>query len=266
VCPSLPVPDILPHPDRGRGAFAIFQYGGSTLTRLATPQGHFTPPPAASGPDYAAAASWLARPATRDDPAAWVPEGMVTTKAEDPAATFYIHPTTYLERDRWNAALDPGGQAGFRARLFVQSQASAFNAVSEIWAPRYRQAAFGAFLLNSEDATMALDLAYRDVLAAFDAFIAAQPDSKPIILAGHSQGALRSRAASSRPMSWAGHYRLAPICPRPGWHLAPPPIRRAASCRGKASPSPPMPRSCSTIGTDRRARTASSASAPTCCA
>ena len=135
------------------GAFAIYQYGGSTLTRMATPKGHFAPPPPQSGPDYALASSWLAKPGNDDSPAAWVPEGVVTTKAESPAATFFIHPTTYLERDRWNAALDPGGDASYRARLFVQSQASVFNGVSDIWAPRYRQAAFGAFLLKSEDAT-----------------------------------------------------------------------------------------------------------------
>jgi hypothetical protein len=172
------------------GAFFIFQYGGSTLTRMATPQGRFTPPPPRSGPDYALGSSWLARPGNQDDPAAWVPEGVVTTVAKNPAATFYVHPTTYLERDRWNAALQPGGDAGFRARLFVQSQASAFNGQSKIWAPRYRQAAYGAFLLKSEDATKALDLAYSDVLAAFDVFLEGQPPATPIILAGHSQGAL----------------------------------------------------------------------------
>ena len=174
------------------GAFAIYQYGGSALTRMATPKGHFAPPPPQSGPDYALASSWLAKPGTADSSAAWVPEGVVTTKAQNPAATFFIHPTTYLERDRWNAALDPGGDAGYRARLFVQSQASVFNGVSDIWAPRYRQAAFGAFLLKSEDATKALDLAYRDVLAAFDVFLAAQPEGTPIIVAGHSQGALHA--------------------------------------------------------------------------
>ena len=68
------------------------------------------------------------------------------------AAIFYIHPTTYLARDRWNAPLQPGGETEFRTHLFVQSQASAFNGAGEIWAPRYRQAAFGAFLLESEDA------------------------------------------------------------------------------------------------------------------
>ena len=200
------------------GAFAIFQFGGSALTRVATPKGHFEAPPPQSGPDYALASSWLARPGNGDSPAAWVPTGVVTTAAENPAATFFVHPTTYLERDRWNAALDPGGDAGFRARLFVQSQASAFNSASEIWAPRYRQAAFGAFLLKSEDATKALDLAYRDVLAAFDVFLAAQPRTTPIILAGHSQGALHvSRLLADRRAAIAERLVAAYVV---GWPLS----------------------------------------------
>ena len=200
------------------GAFAIFQYGGSTLTRMATPKGHFAPPPPQSGPDYALGSSWIARPGNRDSPAAWVPEGIVTTRAENPAATFYVHPTTYLERDRWNAALDPGREARLRARLFVQSQASAFNGVSEIWAPRYRQAAYGAFLLKNEDATQALDLAYRDVLAAFDAFLAAQPAATPIIIGGHSQGALHvSRLLVDRRAALEGRLVAAYVV---GWPLS----------------------------------------------
>ncbi|HEU5482474.1 MAG TPA: DUF3089 domain-containing protein, partial [Sphingomicrobium sp.] len=104
-------------------------------------------------------------------------------------STFYIHPTTYLGRDRWNAPLYPGGNTETRTRLFVKSQATAF-ALGEIWAPRYRQAAYGAFLLNSGDARKALDLAYSDVLAAFDTFIRETHGDNAIILAGHSQGAL----------------------------------------------------------------------------
>ncbi len=200
------------------GAFAIFQFGGSTLTRLATPQGHFAPPPTANGPDYSQAANWLARPGNSDRPGAWLPDGISGRTGGAGVATFYIHPTTYLERDRWNAALDPGGDAGFRARLFVQSQASAFNAVSDIWAPRYRQAAFGAFLLKSEDANKALDLAYGDVLAAFDAFLAAQPSTRPIILAGHSQGALHlSRLLIDRRAALKGRLVAAYVV---GWPLS----------------------------------------------
>ena len=69
-----------------------------------------------------------------------------TSAAERPeAAVFFIHPTSYLERTSWNAPLDDQ-EANARAELFLRGQASAFNEVGEIWAPRYRQATFGAFL------------------------------------------------------------------------------------------------------------------------
>ena len=135
---------------------------------------------------------WLARPGVRQagDPAEWRPDGASRRRVgARRAALFYVHPTTYLDTDRWNAPLDAGGDTAFRTNLFVQSQASAFNGVAQVWAPRYRQAAYGAFLLKSEDAEKALDLAYRDVAAAFDEFVKEAGD-RPIILAGHSQGAL----------------------------------------------------------------------------
>ncbi len=161
------------------GAFALYQFGDQVLVRMATPQGHFREPPKGSGPDYSADTTWLAKPGIATNPSHWVPDGVVMTSAAQPAATFYVHPTTYLERDRWNAPIDPEGEPGQRARLFVESQSSAFNGASEIWAPKYRQAAYGAFLLTNEDAREALDLAYRDVLAAFDAFLKAQPADRP---------------------------------------------------------------------------------------
>ena len=172
------------------GAFALYQWGGKTLVKMATPVGHYQAPPENSGPDYKDKSAWLARPGLAGNPATWVPQGVVASVAELPAATFYIHPTTYLERDRWNAPLDAAGQAGDRAQLFVQSQASVFNGVSEVWAPKYRQAAYGAFLLKSEDANQALDMAYGDVDRAFDSFLQEIDPGRPIILAAHSQGSL----------------------------------------------------------------------------
>ena len=168
-------------------AFAIFQWGGSVLLKQATPQGHFEAAEAGSGPDYTKPESWVARPGLANNPALWLPDGVAASAGG--AAVFYIHPTTYLRNDRWNAPLQAGGDTAFRTRLFVQSQASAFSGAGQIWAPHYRQAAFGAFLLDSRDAKNALDFAYRDVSAAFDQFLK-EAGKKPIILAGHSQGAL----------------------------------------------------------------------------
>lgn len=175
------------------GAFALYQWGGNILLRQATPVGHYQEPPKGSGPDYRKSEDWADWP----DPlhgshSLWLPGGRSEPGGRRPAATFYIHPTTYLERDRWNAPIPTGNRAEWARRIdvFVQSQASAFNSVSNVSAPYYRQAAYGAFLLKSEDARKAIDLAYGDVLAAFDAFIAAQPTDRPIILTAHSQGSM----------------------------------------------------------------------------
>jgi hypothetical protein len=130
---------------------------------------------------------WIARPDKPDNPALWSPAGYKPAERPE-AAVFFIHPTSYLERTSWNAPLDDA-EANARADLFLRGQASAFNEVGEIWAPRYRQATFGAFLTNEENAQKALDLAYHDVAAAFDQFIR-EAGHRPIILAGHSQGAL----------------------------------------------------------------------------
>jgi hypothetical protein len=175
------------------GAFAVYQWGGPILLRSATPRGHYTSPPRNSGPDYTKPDAWLTRPGMQrpDDPAHWNPAGAPPLRTfPTSAALFYIHPTTYLRNDRWNAPASGVHDSDFRDLLFVQSQASAFNDVAEVWAPRYRQAAYGAFLLKNEDAQKALALAYSDVSAAFDEFLRQVPIAEPIILAGHSQGAL----------------------------------------------------------------------------
>jgi hypothetical protein len=173
------------------GALALFQFGDRALREEATPKGHYTPPPPRTGPDYARVDFWLARPDLPGNPSEWLPDGVETEpRPAQRAAVFYIHPTTYLKGDRWNAPESGDPESDSRDLLFVQSQASAFNSVGDIWAPRYRQAAYGAFLLKSEDAQKALGLAYSDVSRAFDEFLKEVPKSRPIVVAGHSQGAL----------------------------------------------------------------------------
>ena len=167
-------------------AFAYRIWGVDLMRRYMTPDIAFEAQPALAGNAYASADMWLARPDKPGNPALWVPAGQAA--ADGGAAIFFIHPTSYLATDHWNADLDDA-EANDRAALFLRGQASAFNAAGEVWAPRYRQAAFGAFLTTRVDAERALALAYRDVAQAFSAFLAANPD-RPIILAGHSQGAL----------------------------------------------------------------------------
>jgi hypothetical protein len=165
------------------------------LLRMALmPKVAFVPLPDTTAPDYAKPEAWIARPDLADDPSRWLPPGFKTGDKEAgrhaQAAVFYIAPTTYLDRDHWNAPLDDADANG-RLTLFAQSEASAFNHIGPVWGPRYRQATFGAFLAASDPrSARAIDFAYRDVARAFDAFLAAIPAGQPIILAGHSQGAL----------------------------------------------------------------------------
>lgn len=137
---------------------------------------------------YADRKLWIARPDIAKNPALWTPDLLETEESLD-YATFFVHPTSYLARAHWNAPLDDQ-QANDRAALFVRGQASVFNTSKNIWAPHYRQAAFGAFLTDAPEAARAIDAAYRDVATAFDYFISSIDPDTPIVLAGHSQGSL----------------------------------------------------------------------------
>ncbi|KQM63656.1 hypothetical protein ASE75_11125 [Sphingomonas sp. Leaf17] len=170
------------------GAFA-YRLFGTDILRLALVPGETFRAQAPAAPNaYDDKAMWLARPDLPGNPALWTPTSYTPATAPR-AAVFYIHPTSYLVRTHWNAPLDDA-EANARAALFLRGQASAFNGSAEIWAPRYRQATFGAFLTSEADANRALDLAYGDVRAAFAAFLRQVGPDRPIILAGHSQGAL----------------------------------------------------------------------------
>jgi hypothetical protein len=146
----------------------------------------FADSPLPPAPDYRKDAAWVSRPGMADDPARWTPPG-VTPAPRPPAAAFFVPPTAFLERARWNAPIDDR-ETNDRLALFTRAQASVFNGAADIWVPRYRQATFGAFLKPGPDADRALAVAFGDVEQAFAAFLAANPGDVPIILAGHSQG------------------------------------------------------------------------------
>ena len=171
------------------GAFAYRLFAPEMMRAAFVPSIRFEVDGSTPGPDYRNPAMWIARPDIPGNPALWTPAGM----PPDPqppvkrALVFFVHPTTYLERSHWNAPLDDATSQQ-RARLFVQTQASAFNGIGDVWAPKYRQATVGAFISGKADADLAVAFAYRDVRAAFDEFLREAPANRPIILAAHSQG------------------------------------------------------------------------------
>lgn len=171
-------------------ALTAYRIWGNDIIRWTfVPKAQFEAQPKVAENAYDRPDMWLARPDLPGNPALWVPEGYQPTGDAEGPAVFFIHPTSYLSGDHWNAPLDDR-DANDRAALFLRGQASAFNAVGEVWSPRYRQATFGSFLTGAADAQRALNLAYGDVQAAFAAFLRAVGPTRQIVLAGHSQGAL----------------------------------------------------------------------------
>lgn len=176
------------------GAFVFRVYGDELMEVAFVPDTQFTAQDVLETNVYADRSMWLARPGLiKGNPALWLPDDLAESDEALPdgkkAAVFFIHPTSFLKKDQWNAPLDDK-ESQARARIFLRGQASAFNAMGDVWAPRYRQATLGAFLTDKPEGEQALDAAYQDVLAAFDYFVSEIPGDQSIILAGHSQGSL----------------------------------------------------------------------------
>lgn len=169
----------------------LLRYWASDLTRIAlVPRSAFVPQRPLAANVYDDPKMWISRPDQRaGNPPRWLPNGFTAQGPALPAAVFFVHPTSYLSNAHWNAPLDDADSRE-RAELFVRGMASAFNQSQQIWAPRYRQAAFGAFLTGKPEAKQAIDAAHADVLKAFDAFLANIGPNTPVVLAGHSQGSL----------------------------------------------------------------------------
>jgi len=173
--------------------------------------------PVPPAPDYADAASWAARPGAPNG-ADMRPAG-VSPMEPLPVDIFFIHPTTYLEKDYWNAPIDAPAAQAMLTRV-LKAQASPFAETGRIFAPRYRQAAFGAFLAANGDTARALDLAYRDIRSAFRYYLEHENDGRPFILAGHSQGTVHSLRLLAEEIAGA------PVADRmiaaylPGWPLS----------------------------------------------
>ncbi len=152
-------------------------------------------PPA---PDYADLKNWAAHPDVHDY-ADSVPanSGLKDEQAGSQADVFFIHPTTLLNEKGnifWNADVKNVKLNLQTDASTILNQASIFNGVGKIYAPRYRQAHIHAyFTTDTSSARQAFDLAYSDVKAAFEYYLKNNNHGRPIIIAAHSQGTTHAK-------------------------------------------------------------------------
>lgn len=155
---------------------------------------------ATSIPNYANLNYWAAHP-YKKDPSDSLPFPLKKTYQPDTLVDiFFIHPTTYTDLSKplgWNAPIynsDLNIKTDYSTILF---QASIFNEVGNVFSPRYRQANLGAYYPISKEDTLsalsAFDLAYSDIKAAFQYYLANYNNGKPIIIAAHSQGSTHGK-------------------------------------------------------------------------
>jgi hypothetical protein len=153
---------------------------------VALDPGRFDPAATPPAPDYASPDSWAALPSLEDGADVSLPELPAIDQSTAPADVFYVHPTTWLG-PRWNAPIDDPAVVRATTRGGTLIQASVFNACCAVHAPRYRQASGLSYARPDPEGERAVAVAYADVSAAFEAFVA-RHGGRPFLLAGHSQG------------------------------------------------------------------------------
>jgi hypothetical protein len=174
----------------GAAALAIHLTGNTmnVIARLAGPPRTWDESVKAPAPDYADRSSWAAWPGDAGL-ATSRPAGVPPLAGEAPVDVFFVHPTGYMKGADWNSPLDADSQTEENTRWMMINQASAYNGSGRVYAPRYREASIFRYLGAPEDiAQKAMDLAYSDVVRAFEHFIAVENKGRPFIVASHSQG------------------------------------------------------------------------------
>jgi Protein of unknown function (DUF3089) len=169
-------------------------------------------------PDYADLRAWAAYPGREDgaDDRLWDDNPIDESTA--PADAFFVHPTTFLSPSDWNGpAHDKSLVMREVDEAVMQNMASAFNACCRVFAPRYRQATFGAMFNSSPDSHKAIELAYDDVRRAFRYYIENENDGRPFILAGHSQGSWHVQRLIADEIHGTAIERLLVVAYTPGY-------------------------------------------------
>lgn len=164
----------------------------SCTTNYSSYQSQYTFKSKTGEPNYRSLDYWAAHP-WKWDPSDSIPGPLRNEPRDSIADVFFLHPTTFTKKSsvvQSNAFIDDkktNAKTDYSAILF---QASVFNQHCRVFAPRYRQAHIQNFYAkNKSSAAASFELAYEDLKTAFEYYMANWNNSRPIIIAGHSQGA-----------------------------------------------------------------------------
>lgn len=160
------------------GAGILFQ---DVLFRMSiTPPGRFAEESAPARPDYAKSESWALRPAI-PPPGGWEkPWGI---------DIFFVHPASAYAGG-WNAKIDDAESLQRLKDRILPNHAGPFLQAGPVYAPLYRQASLYSEITAGGEGDGAFELAYEDVLRAFDHYMATDNRHRGIVLAGVGQGGL----------------------------------------------------------------------------
>jgi len=146
-----------------------------------------------AAPDYTKPEHWSALPFRNDSPDAVSHNETCISDSLKNVDVFYVYPTLYAKGETWNANL-ANKKLNKRIDKFpVRFQASPFNKVGRVYAPRYRQANIKAYSDTTGNGAKALQFAYADVKRSFEYYMQHYNNGRPIIIASHSQGSTHSR-------------------------------------------------------------------------
>jgi hypothetical protein len=139
---------------------------------------------------------WLCRPGMAANPCEGSLDSTVVSKsgtgsvehaaaaANPPIDCFYVYPTVSAQKTAVaTLSVDP------EERAIATTQAARFSQVCRVYAPIYRQATLAAITgAVKGSANASFDVGYRDVVAAWNDYLAHDNHGRGVVLIGHSQG------------------------------------------------------------------------------
>lgn len=224
--------------DEGAEPASAAEATTTSTTASADPDAPFVNPYAGHTSEvYADDSHWLCRPDLSDDvcdqdltATEVAPDGTLTEvpfeEATDaPVDCFYVYPTLDYSSEPGN---HPFSEPNPLETITTQFQAARFGSLCNLYVPRYRQATIGSYPDDGSDLydLEPFQVAYADVLDAFQTYLTTYNEGRPFVLLGHSQGthhlirllqdefddspALRSRLVSALLVGPTGRLRVPP--------------------------------------------------------